>query len=369
MRVVVDIQAAIVQRAGVGRYTKSLVEHLGPLAGSDELRLFYFDFQRKGIPFPVPGAQQHAVRWCPGRIIQNAWKTIPWPPYDWFAGAADVFHFPNFIRPPLKRGKSVVTIHDIAFIRYPLTLESRNLKYLTAQIRQTVQNSDGIMAVSEFTAQEIHELLEVPRDRIVVVHEGLPDGYTRPEAVQIAEARRVLKLERPYLLMVGTMEPRKNIPFLVEVFEKLTDFDGELVIAGMFGWKYEPILRKIIRSPRANRIRHLEYVNEQFLPALYAGAELFVYPSLYEGFGFPPLEAMACGTPVVSSTGGSLPEVLGDAAEFVSEYDSDAWAATIRRLLGYPARRSELIQKGAEQVKKYSWDETARKTWDLYRSL
>jgi glycosyltransferase involved in cell wall biosynthesis len=369
MRVSIDIQAAIAQRAGVGRYTKSLVEHLGPFAGSDELRLFYFDFQRRGVPFPVPGATQHAVRWCPGRIIQKAWKTINWPPYDWFAGAADVYHFPNFIRPPLTKGKSVVTIHDIAFIRYPQTLEPRNLAYLTAQIKQTVQNSDRIIAVSEFTAREIHELLDVPRDRITAVHEGLPDGFVRPAKPFVEEARLSLRLQRPYLLMVGTMEPRKNMAFLVEVFEKLAGFDGDLVIAGMYGWKYEPILKKIIHSPLAKRIRHLEYVDERLLPALYAGAELFVFPSLYEGFGFPPLEAMSCGTPVVSSTGGSLPEVLGEAAEFVPEYNSDAWAAKIQKLLTDKARKTELILRGAELVKKYSWDETAKKTWDVYRNL
>lgn len=369
MRVTIDIQAAMARRAGVGRYTKSLVEHLGPFAGPDELRLFYFDFQHKGVPFPVPGALQHPVRWCPGRIVQKAWKTIGWPPYDWFAGAADVYHFPNFIRPPLTKGKSVVTIHDIAFIRYPETLEPRNLKYLTAQIKQTVQNSDCIIAVSEFTAREIHELLDVPRDRIVAIHEGLPDGFARPARPLVEEARLSLKLDRPYLLTVGTMEPRKNMAFLVEVFEKLADFDGDLVIAGMYGWKYEPIFKKIIHSPRAKRIRHLEYVDERFLPALYAGAELFVFPSLYEGFGFPPLESMSCGTPVLSSTGGSLPEVLGEAAEFVPEYNSDAWAAKIQKLLSDKARRTELILRGAELVKTYSWDETAKKTWDVYRNL
>ena len=369
MRVSIDIQAAIVQRAGVGRYTKSLVEHLGPLTGSDELRLFYFDFKRKGVPFFVPRAVQRAVRWCPGRMVQKAWKTIHWPPFNWFAGAADVYHFPNFIRPPLTKGKSVVTIHDIAFIRYPQTLEPRNLQYLTAQIKQTGQNSDRIIAVSEFTAREIHELLDVPRERIVAIHEGLPDGFAQPAKPVVDEARRRLRLERPYLLMVGTMEPRKNMAFLVEVFEKLSDFDGDLVIAGRYGWKYEPILKRIVHSPRANRIRHLEYVDERFLPALYAGAELFVFPSLYEGFGFPPLEAMACGTPVLSSTGGSLPEVLGDAAEFVPEYHSDAWVGKARKLLSDKARRTELIRRGAELVKKYSWDETAKKTWDVYRDL
>jgi glycosyltransferase involved in cell wall biosynthesis len=369
MRVSIDIQAAIAQRAGVGRYTKSLVESLGRFKGSDELRLFYFDFKRKGVPFPLPDVDQRAIRWCPGRIVQKAWKTIHWPPLNWFTGASDVYHFPNFIRPPLTKGKSVVTIHDAAFLRHPQTLEPRNLQYLAAQIKQTVRNSSRIIAVSEFTAHEIHELLGVPRDRIVAIHEGLSDGFACPEKPLIDETRRNLKLERPYLLTVGTMEPRKNMAFLVEVFEKLSDFDGELVIAGQYGWRYEPILKRILQSPRANRIRHLKYVDERVLPALYSGAELFVFPSLYEGFGFPPLEAMACGTPVLSSIGGSLPEVLGEAAEYVPEFRIDAWAEKVRILLSDQARRKELIMRGAERVKKYIWDETARKTWDVYRDL
>ena len=127
MRVSIDIQAAIAQRAGVGRYVKSLVEHLGRYKGSDEFRLFYFDFKRKGIPFRTPGAEPYAVRWCPGHIVQKVWKTIHGPPFDWFAGTSDVYHFPNFIRPPLTKGKSVVTIHDIAFLRYPRAVEPRNL--------------------------------------------------------------------------------------------------------------------------------------------------------------------------------------------------------------------------------------------------
>ena len=128
MRVCIDIQSAIAQRAGVGRYTKRLVEELAALrAPADELALFYFDFQRRGVPFPVPGATQRAVRWLPGRYVQKAWKTIAWPPFDLFAGPAEVFHFPNFIRPPLRRGRSVVTIHDLAFMRLPETIEARKI--------------------------------------------------------------------------------------------------------------------------------------------------------------------------------------------------------------------------------------------------
>ena len=369
MRVTIDIQAAIAQRAGVGRYTKLLVEHLGPLAGSDELGLFYFDFQRKGIPFPAAGARQQAVRWCPGRFVQKAWKTLNFPPFDWFAGAADVYHFPNFIRPPLTRGKSVVTIHDVSFLRFPETTEERNLRYLTAQIRRTVELADAIVTDSEFVAREIGELLGTPRDKIFPIPLGLSASMTRPSAESIAGTRKALGLQRPYLLMVGTIEPRKNIPFLINVFERLDSFDGDLVIAGMRGWKYEPILDRMRNSPKAARIRHLDYVEEASLPGLYAGAELFVFPSLYEGFGFTPLEAMACGTPVLSSKTGSLAEVLGDAAVLVDSFDADTWAAQAIRLLADTTRKADLGSRGTRQASRFRWETAAEETWKIYRRL
>ncbi|MBN1269572.1 MAG: glycosyltransferase family 4 protein [Kiritimatiellae bacterium] len=369
MKVCIDIQAAIAQRAGVGRYTKALVEHLGALAGDDDLALFYFDFQRKGTPFPVSGARQKAVRWCPGRVVQKAWKEIHWPPFDWFAGAADVYHFPNFILPPLTRGRSVVTIHDTSFLRHPETTEEKNLRYLTAKIRDTVARADAIITDSVFSAMEVEELLKAPREKLHPILLGLSAGLRRPDHEAIRAFRGRHGLERPYLLMVGTLEPRKNVPFLVEVFEKLGGFDGDLVIAGMRGWKYEPILQRIEVSPRRDRIRYLEYVREEDLPALYAGAQLFVFPSFYEGFGFPPLEAMACGTPVVASAAGSLPEVLGGAAELVEGFDADEWTARVGALLADRARCEQLRARGLEQAKKFRWEETARKTWNVYREV
>lgn len=368
MRVVVDIQAGVAQRAGVGRYTKALVQHLGPLAGPDQLGLFYFDFRGKGEPLRTEGAELRAVRWCPGRIAQKAWKTIYWPPFDWFAGRADIYHFPNFVRPPLARGKSVVTIHDVAFLRYPDTIENKNLRYLNAQIRRTILHSDAIITVSQFTARELQELLNAPRDRIFPIANGLTDDMKRPKPAVIAASKKTFGLNRPYLLMIGTLEPRKNIPFLVSVFEQLKDFDGDLVIGGRRGWKYEPILQRMRGSMRASRIRHLEAFGEEHLPALYAGAELLVFPSLYEGFGFPPLEAMACGTPVISSRGGSLPEVLGDAADLVEEFDVELWAFVISKVLGDATRRAELAAKGLARAKRFTWEEAARRTWEVYRT-
>ncbi|MCX7009149.1 MAG: glycosyltransferase family 1 protein [Kiritimatiellaeota bacterium] len=365
-----DIQAGVAQRAGVGRYVQKLVERLGACASpADEMRLFFFDFQRKGLPMVAPGARQRACRWLPGRYVQAAWKLLNFPPFDWLAGAADVYHFPNFIVPPLTRGKSVVTIHDVSFLRFPDAAEPRNLAYLTAKIRDTVARADAIITDSAFSGREIHELLGVPEERIHPILLGLPSDFRRPTDTAIAAARKQLGLERPYILSVGTLEPRKNFPFLVESFERLAGFDGNLVIAGMKGWKYEPILARMQSSPRAARIKHVDYVPEELLAPLYAGAELFVFPSLYEGFGFTPLEAMACGTPALISANGSLPEVCGGGAETVPVLDAGLWAQRIGALLAESTTRAALTIKGTQHISKFSWQTAAQQTWEVYRTL
>lgn len=369
MRVCIDGQSAIAQRAGVGRYTRSLIQHLAPAAGTDRLSMFYFDFQRRGVPWEVSGVEHRAVRWCPGRWAQGAWKTVNWPPFNGFAGPADVYHFPNFILPPLTRGKSVVTIHDMSFMRFPEFAEAANLRYLTARIRDTVNRADAIITDSRFSADEIAALLPVDRAKITPIHLGISGDFAAPDRAAADAVRRRHGIDGPYLLSVGTLEPRKNLGFLVDVFERLADFDGQLVLAGMPGWKVEPILQRIRSSPRASRIRHLSYVADEDLPALYAGAELLVVTSLYEGFGFPPLEAMACGTPVVSSAGGSLKEVLGSAAVVLDGYQADPWAMEIRRALSDTALRRRLADDGRTQSQRYRWADTAQKTWDVYRRV
>jgi glycosyltransferase involved in cell wall biosynthesis len=365
VKVCIDIQAAIAQRAGVGRYTKLLVEHLGPLAGADELGLFYFDFKRNGSPFPVTNAQERAVRWIPGRYVQQAWKRVGWPPFDAFSGPADLFHFPNFVRPPLRKGKSVVTIHDVSFLRYPETMEAKNYAFLSSQIQQTVERSDAIITDSRFVANEIHTLLKVPREKLFPIHLGL-SSLAPSSADALAAFKTSFGLAKPYLLHVGTIEPRKNHLFLIELFEQLDGFDGELVLAGMKGWKCEPIFERIRQSPAADRIRYIDYIPDEHLADLYSGAEALVFPSLYEGFGFPPLEAMLCGTPVIASTAGSLAEVLGDGACMVADYDIDAWKSAVAGVLGDP---QPWIAAGGAKAATYNWSTTARETWDLYRKV
>jgi glycosyltransferase involved in cell wall biosynthesis len=369
VRVCIDIQSAVTQRAGIGRYTLQLAQRLGRYATDDSLVLTYFDFRRAGLPFSAPGAQLRPIRWCPGRAAQWAWKRLNWPPYDRLAGTADVFHFPNFVIPPLRSGRTVVSIHDVSFARHPEFAEKKNLEYLSARIRDTVQRADAIITISEFSASELCELMNVERSRLHPIHLGIAQGFAAGAGESDASALEALGIDGPYLLTVGTVEPRKNLPFMIDVFEQLTAFDGKLVIAGMLGWKYEPILERIRASSRAKDIHYVSYVPDECLPALYAGADLFLLTSHYEGFGFTPLEAMACGTPVLSSAGGSLPEVLGDAAVVIDTFDAGLWAERAQELLTGGELRERLIPAGRERAARYTWEDTITKTWDVYRSL
>ena len=367
MRVCVDVQSAITQSGGVSRYTKSLVDNLLKNPGDDELDLFCFDFKRKGTPFPP--ANCNTAHWCPGRAAQLMWKTLNWPSFNSIAGPADLYHFPNFIIPPLSSGKSVVTIHDVSFLRMPEHTEEKNLKHLTRQIKSTVERADAIITVSRFSAQETQELLGVDEKKIFPIHLGISDTFHIQDDKITSDALTTLGIDRPYILAVGTIEPRKNLSLLIKAFEALKDFDGSLVLAGGLGWKYEPIINQISDSPRSADIKHIDSLDDATLRALYNGAEMLAQPSFYEGFGLPPLEAMACGTPAISSIGGSLPEVQGSAALMVDSFEVGAWTEAIEKLLTDSQLRKELVDKGLKQASQFTWDQTASKTWEVYRSL
>lgn len=363
-----DVQPAVAQRAGVGQYTRCLAEHLAEIAGEDEIEFFCFDFRRRGAPFrgrlPV-----RTFRWCPGRVVQGAWRRFNWPPFDALAGRADVYHFPNFILPPLRAGRRVVTVHDMSFMRFPEYAETRNAAYLASRIRDTVRRADAILTDSPFSAREICSLLSVPEERVHAVLLGVDARFVPAPGARVRETLSRLGINRPYLLSVGTIEPRKNIEFLVDVFEKYADYQGLLVLAGMDGWKTASILNRLRRSPRAARIRRLDYVDDCDLPALYSGADAFLIASFYEGFGLPPLEAMACGTPVISSCGGSLPDVVGSGGRLLRAFDAEAWIAALREVLDDSESRDRRIEAGRLHAAAFTWRQTAERTLEVYRSV
>lgn len=371
MQVCMDYQPAVVQRAGIGRYTRALAAGLlETKAPDDALRLFYLDFFRRGR-VDLEGAETKASRILPGAILQRLWRTVGLPPFDMLSGKADVFHFTNFLRPPLRRGRSVTTIFDMSFERFPEFAEARNLRNLRRGIAATAEKSDAIITISDFSAREIAEFLPAARGKLFPIPLGISPSFAPAGADAVSAMRERLSLRNPYLLAVGTIEPRKNLHFLMDVFESMEGdsalSDMDLVICGMPGWRCDDIIERFSSSPRASKIRYMRYVPDGELEALYSGAAAFVLASRYEGFGFPPLEAMACGAPVVSSAGGSLPEVLGDGAVIVHDFDPEAWRTAIARAATDDAFRADLAKRGAAKAATYRWERTARETWKVYR--
>lgn len=370
MIVSLQLQAAIAQRAGVGRYVHTLAPHLAARKGDEDRLLgFYFDFRRKGSPFPPGLLEERRITWMPGALAQQAWKRLGAPPYTWFAPRADVHHFTNFVIPPLPRGaKAVVTVHDASYLRFPETLEPKNLAYLRKHIDATLRRADLVLTISETMAAELREACALPADRVRATLLGPPPALAPVESAEADTLLKPLGLDRPFLLHVGTLEPRKNHPFLFEVFNRLETFDGDLVLCGMEGWHVEPILRALEASPKRDRIRRLNYVSDQQLTALYRRAEVMLFPSLYEGFGLPPIEAMRQGCPVISSDGGSLPEVVGQGGQ-VLPLDAEAWVTAVETLLSDTEQRAAQIAAGHARAADFSWERCADQTWAAYREV
>jgi glycosyltransferase involved in cell wall biosynthesis len=375
VRIGLDYTAAVSQRAGIGRYTRGLVAALSQLGGDDTFVLMVAgqdgdddvtsDFDDNFLVRRLPLSQ---------RLWTILWHRLRVPlPIDLLTGSVDVFHSPDYVLPPLRRGKKLVTIHDLSFLRYPEGAEPSLRRYLSTAVPRSVDKADLILADSESTRRDVVELLGVPLSKVEVLYPGVDEAF-RPveDSRALAEMRELYRLSRPFLLTVGTLEPRKNIVALLEAYAELRrgkDFDHQLVIAGGLGWRYEGIFSRVAELSLEESVSFLNYVPDEHLPALYSLADALVFPSLYEGFGLPPLEAMACGTPVVTSNGSSLPEVIGDAGLMVAAEDSGALADAIRRLLEDSDLRQELVGKGMSRAARFSWQDSGERLIGIYRRL
>ena len=368
-----DFQPAVAQGAGIGRYTGALARALVPLLSPEErLRVFYCDFHRRALSPPVPGAETRAFRLVPGAVLQKAWTRLGAPAFDRFSGRADVFHFTNFVSRPVRSGRTVLTVHDMSFERFPEFAEARNRAYLHANVARSAEKADVVLADSEFSRAEIEALVPAARGKVRATLLGIAPDFAPASAAEVAAVKAALGLERPFVLTVGTVEPRKNLPFLVDFWERLAPEGVDLVVAGAPGWRCEGILARFAEAERRfpGRFHWVRRVPDGSLAALYSASSLFAVTSFYEGFGLPPLEAMACGTPALSSDGGSLPEVLGGAATVLHGFDADAWAHEALRLLRLEgAGRAELVAKGRARAASFTWESCARATLAAYREV
>ncbi len=353
--------------AGIARYAVLLADALAQLDGPERY-LFLRGRWRPQVSVRGPNMDTHAVLTPPHYRFERLTLPIdvlarrPWP---------TLLHSLDHVAPAWGPWRSVVTLHDLAFLIYPATHTAASRAYYAAT-GESVRRAERVIAVSQRTASDAVRLLGVDPARIRVVHEAAAPVFSpRPRDGLGPLAQRLgfdADPNRPYVLFVGTLEPRKNLPLLLEAFALLRrEVDAQLLVVGARGWLDEPIFAAHARSAVGDAARFVGALDEEDLAVLYSHAGVFALPSLYEGFGLPVLEAMACGAPVVCSNAGPLPEVAGDAAVLLKPEDPTAWADALREVLTRPRIADELRKRGLERARAYDWEQTARATRDVYR--
>ena len=364
LRIGVDIRPFYEPLTGVGWYLYHLLHHLARRDGVELILLGDARITDQGprLHADIPANARLIVFDLRGQSPSRLSRPMTAAAYVlwmWLLDC-DLIFGANYFLPRLMSAiarRRVVTVHDLTYKRFPELLQKETLHNLETHMKREVALSDAVICVSESTRRDLLDFYEAEPDRIVTIHSGLP-GLPDPE--------RVARLPQRYILFVSTVEPRKNLGVLLDAFARLRDsgaYDGSLVVAGKIGWKAESIASRL-REPG---VVHLDYVPPAQLATLYSNADAFVFPSIYEGFGFPMLEAMAAGAPVIAARSSSLPEIGGDAALYFEPNDVAALHKALHRVLTDEVLRGDLIARGRAQAAKFTWPEAAEKTLDVFR--
>ena len=377
MRIGLDYTSAVWQGAGIGRYCRELVQALVELDEENEYVLFVAGRpppdQRQTLQARFGTCPNVRLRLAPipERWLVRLWHRLQVPlPVEMFTGPLDIFHSPDFTLPPVRNAKKLLQIHDLSFLRVPEHADPRLRRFLETVVPRCVQQANLVLADSQHTKRDTVELLQVPSDRVMVILGAVEPGFhpVRDEQ-ELERVRACYDLPESFILGLSTLEPRKNFIGLIEAYDMLvgrTAAPHHLVIGGGKGWLYEDIFRRVAELGLEDRVHFLGFVAEENLPALYTLADVFAYPSFYEGFGLPVLEAMACETPVVASNASSLPEVVGEAGLMVSPADTEGLARALERILTDPSLREMLVAHGRDQASRFTWERAARQLLSAY---
>ncbi|MBI4558084.1 MAG: glycosyltransferase family 4 protein [Candidatus Hydrogenedentes bacterium] len=370
MRVGIDVGPITRVRTGVGNYCYYLLKHLVEIAEDCEMVGFASGTGPIDLAELRGKIRARSIR-IPTRILYKSWSWFRFPQIETLIGAVDVYHATNYFLPPVKRARRVVTIHDLAFLAIPERCSPKIVGPFSRYIHRFAQDADAILAYSQSTKDDIVKFLAAAAEKVVVAPMAVDENFrpvSRDRAVEVLKRR--FDIEPPFLLFVSTLEPRKNVPTLLRAFHRLAkDIPHRLVLVGSVGWKADEIFETIARLHLENRIVRLGFVPHLELPVFYGAADAFVFPTCYEGFGLPLLEALACGCPVVTAANSSVPEVCGDAAQYVDAMDDEGLASAVRRVLEDEGLRAKMVASGHAHAAKFSWKTCARSTLDLYRSL
>jgi glycosyltransferase involved in cell wall biosynthesis len=375
--VALDATPLLGTKTGVGRFCEGA---LGALASRAELEVNAFAVtwrRRRQLPPAVPTGVLARQRAMPARPLHLAWSHLPGPGIEWFVGPADVVHGTNFVVPPSRRAARVVTVHDLTTVRFPELCDHATLGF-PHMIRRAIADGAWVHAPSRFVADEVEAAFRVEPGRVRVVYHGIPGSGARvaeeagpgPTAGSTAVAHRqpLPSGTSRYVLAVGTVEPRKDYPGLVRAFDAVaaSHRDVALVVAGVDGWGAGAFQEAVDASPWRDRVLHLGYVANDALASWLATADVLAFPSVYEGFGFPPLEAMTAGVPVVATAAGAVPEIVGDGAVLVPPGDTDALAAALVCVLDDGDARAGLVDKGRCRAAQFTWEACAAGLAELY---
>ena len=364
MRIAID--ARKLRDYGIGTYVRNLLRHLARIDKTTEYVL---------LCRPADAEM--------GRRLGDNFRTVPERagpytmreqisvPFDLRREGIDLFHAPHYVLPPLTPCKAVVTIHDCIHLRFPQYLPNRlAYGYARASLWVATHRASRVLTVSEASKRDILRYFNVPESKIDVIYNAIDEEFgARPDDDEIGRVRERYQLNDPFVLYAGNIKPHKNLERLIEAFYTLRRNGFEhvkLLIIGDEISKYPTLRRAVHRHKLHQHVRFLGFVSDKTLACLYRMAAVFVFPSLYEGFGLPPLEAMASGTPVITSNQSSLPEIMGDAALFVDPYETDAIFEAMRRVLTEPALARSLSERGLVRVGEFSWDRSVRRVREIY---
>jgi glycosyltransferase involved in cell wall biosynthesis len=379
MRIAIDYSAAVNQRAGIGRLVRNQVLALAELDPLNEYCLVYARPNRgSNVPQFPPGRNfsRREVR------LGERWLTILWHraklplPADLLSGPVDLYHSPDFVLPPLRHARGILTVHDLAFLMRPDCADARLRAYLEEVVPRSVSRADFIIADSENTRNDLVVLLGVRPASVAVVPGGVEDRFRHiTDEAELRQARRFLGVDdAPFILAIGVIEPRKNLNRLMDAFLALKQHssvasDLKLVLAGGKGWLFDDIFEHHAASPIRDDILLPGFVPDALLPAIYSAAAVLAFPSLYEGFGLPLLEAMGCGTPVVASWSSCLPELADGAALLIDPDDVEALSKALEQVLADMELRARLVDQGHQRAAQYSWRRAAERLLAVYEMV
>lgn len=383
-RITIDYTPAIHQDAGIARLTREIARAVLASGAPHQFSLFVM-----GRPAPgVPLTNLMNTRELPLRVsrLSDRWLYRLWfraglrAPVQLFSGPCDLYHATDFVLPPLRdRVPGVLTVHDLSFERAPDAAPPRLIPFLRRVVPESARRAAHIIADSHATARDLTALYEIPPEKITVIHSGVDGRFTPYRDTLYMQRRRDYVLKKygvgdaPFILTVGTMQRRKNHLRLVQAFARLVaNSDGRaltLVIAGGKGWLYDEVHAEVQRLGLTERVKFIGYVEDTDLPHLYRAAAVFAFPSTYEGFGLPPLEAMASGVPVVTSNVSSLPEVVGDAGLQVDPLDVDALAGALEQALNDEVWRRHCIARGLARAAQFTWQRAAEQLLSVYERV